>query len=154
MSLVSYSSSDSDEETQRKKIKRLKLPSANIQLENQLVDSSEQIHSNETDRIRLFPHERGNWALSIYSFVDCSSHLDTLIDDCIEIFNQENENLWKRLGELHISLSKTIPVRFHHIESIRKGIQEEFSTTKLSFATRIENVSILNNEDQSTYIRK
>lgn len=152
MNLVSYSSSDSDEETQRKntEVKRVKLSPVKIQLKND-VTSTEQINSNETDRIRLFPHERGNWALSIYSFVDCSSHLDTLIDDLVELFNQQHDNLWKRLVELHISLSKTIPIRFHHIESIRQGIQTEFATTKISFATRIQSISILNNEDQSTY---
>ncbi len=70
-----------------------------------------------------------------------------MIDDLVEIFNPEN---WKRLMELHISLSKTFPIRFHHIESIRKSIEHEFQTSKNCFSTRIENVTILNNEDRST----
>jgi hypothetical protein len=45
MNLVSYSSSDSDDDEQK---------SVNIQSEN--------------ERTRLFPHETGNWALSIYTF--------------------------------------------------------------------------------------
>ncbi len=48
MSLVLYSSSDSDDE-EKKNPKRLKV-------------------SSETDRTRLFPHEIGNWALSIYTY--------------------------------------------------------------------------------------
>jgi hypothetical protein len=144
MSLVLYSSSDSDDE-EKKNPKRLKV-------------------SPENDRIRLFPDERGNWALSIYTYgkikiknldissfflfeVECSSHLDTMIDDLIEIFNN-----WKRLLELHISLSKTFPIRFHHIESIRKSIQHELSVSKIFFSARIENVTILTNEDGSTYV--
>ncbi len=68
-----------------------------------------------------------------------------MIDDIIEIFDN-----WKRLLELHISLSKTFPIRFHHIESIRQGIQHELSISKICFSTRIENVTILTNEDEST----
>lgn len=161
MSLVLYSSSDSDDE-EKKNPKRLKLPSVNLQLENE-IDLSEKDFVSKNDRIRLFAHERGNWALSIYSFgktsivfindiffsVDCSSHLDTMIDDLIEIFD---ENQWKRLTELHISLSKTFPIRFLHIESIRQGIQHELSISKICFTTRIENVTILTNEDGSTLV--
>jgi len=130
MSLVLYSSSDSDEEDERKNSKHFK--------------SS----SSDNDRIRLFPHEIGNWALSIYIEVQCSSHLDTMIDDIIEIFDDN----WKRLSEFHISLSKTFPIRFLHIESIRKNIQHELSISRIFFSTRIENVTILTNEDGSTYV--
>ncbi|CAF3281776.1 unnamed protein product, partial [Rotaria sp. Silwood2] len=72
MSLVLYSSSESDDDydNQRNNIKRFKpqLPSVNIQLENEidLLEKNFQIKTN--DRIRLFPHERGNWSLSIYAF--------------------------------------------------------------------------------------
>lgn len=72
-----------------------------------------------------------------------------MIDDVIEIFNN-----WNRLLELHISLSKTFPVRFHHIESIRQSIQNELSISKIIFSTRIENITILTNEDGSTYVYK
>ncbi|CAF1236073.1 unnamed protein product [Rotaria sordida] len=156
MSLVLYSSSsesdnNDDNDNQRNNIKRFKpqLPPVNIQLENEidLFEKNFQIKNN--DRTRLFPHERGNWSLTIYAYVECSSHLDTMIDDLIEIFNNENEN-WKRLIELHISLSKTFPIRFHHIESIQKGLQHELSISMIKFSTRIENVTILNNEDEST----
>ena len=91
--------------------------------------------------------------------------MDTMIDDLLEIFNGKQE-IWKRLGELHISLSKTFPIRFLHIESIRKGLQNELTTSMNRydyyrnrepmfycmnrFATHIENVTILNNDDDST----
>jgi hypothetical protein len=67
MSLVSYSSSDSDDDEEKKNRKRLKLPLVNLQLKNE-IDLSEKDVITQTDRIRLFSHERGNWALSIYSF--------------------------------------------------------------------------------------
>lgn len=69
-----------------------------------------------------------------------------MVDDLIEIFNEN----WKRLDELHISLSKTFPVRYHHIESIRKALQNELSISMIQFSAHIENVSILTNEDGST----
>ena len=65
--LVLYSSSDSDDEEQKNR-KRLKLPSVNLQLKNEVdLEDKESVAAN-TDRIRSFPHERGNWALSIYAF--------------------------------------------------------------------------------------
>lgn len=68
MSLVLYSSSDSeDEQTNERKRFKPQLPSVNIQLENE-IDLSEKGPVIETDRTRLFPHERGNWALSIYTY--------------------------------------------------------------------------------------
>jgi len=63
MSLVLYSSSDSDDEKTNRKC----LPSVNIQLENE-IDLSEKDFLTKGDRTRLFSHERGNWALSIYTF--------------------------------------------------------------------------------------
>jgi hypothetical protein len=72
-----------------------------------------------------------------------------MIDDLMEIFD---ENQWKRLTELHISLSKTFPIRFLHIESIRQALQHELSIAKICFTTRIENVTILTNEDKSTFV--
>jgi hypothetical protein len=65
--LVLYSSSSDSDDEEKKNPKRLKLPSVNLQLENE-IDLSEKDFNTTTDRIRLFPHERGNWALSIYSF--------------------------------------------------------------------------------------
>ncbi|CAF5225854.1 unnamed protein product, partial [Rotaria magnacalcarata] len=38
----------------------------------------------------------------------------------------------------------------HHIESIRKGLQHELSLSMIQFSARIENVTILTNEDEST----
>lgn len=55
-----------------------------------------------------------------------------MIDDLIELFNNENES-WKRVMELHVSLSKTIPIRYHHIESIRKNLENELSTSMIKY---------------------
>lgn len=66
MSLVLYSSSD-EEEVKEKSAKRIKLPSVNIQLDNE-IDLTEKESQIKNDRTRLFAHERGNWALSIYTF--------------------------------------------------------------------------------------
>lgn len=72
MSLVSYSStsSESDDENGKKSnVKRFKseLPSAKIQLNNE-IDVYEKDYQTKNERSRLFPHERGNWALSIYTY--------------------------------------------------------------------------------------
>jgi len=59
-----------------------------------------------------------------------------MIDDLIEIINGEKET-WQRLIELHISLSKTFPIRFHHIESIRKSIQDELSISMIKYKNQL-----------------
>ena len=71
MSLVLYSSSDTDddhdhEENNPKRFKS-QLTSVTIRLENE-IDIYEKDCGNENDRTRLFPHERGNWALAIYAY--------------------------------------------------------------------------------------
>ena len=58
-----------------------------------------------------------------------------MIDDLIESFNSAENNRWRRLPELHISLSKTFPVRFHHIESIRKSLQQELSQSMIKYVS-------------------
>jgi hypothetical protein len=50
MSLVLYSSSESDHEESQAAV--------------QATDDAEK----KNDRVRLFPHQEGNWALSIYAF--------------------------------------------------------------------------------------
>lgn len=70
MSLVLYSSSEDDDDDNYEKernVKRIKLPPVNIQLKNE-IDLREKEPETKTDRTRLFAHERGNWALSIYTF--------------------------------------------------------------------------------------
>lgn len=69
--LYSSSESDDDEEEKKKNRKRLKLPPINLQIQNE-VDLDEKQPETNTDRIRSFPHERGNWALSIYAFGNLS----------------------------------------------------------------------------------
>lgn len=50
MSLVLYSSSESDTDERQS-----------------VVPKKEETPANN-DRVRLFPHEEGNWALSVYAF--------------------------------------------------------------------------------------
>ena len=112
------------------------MPSVHIELANE-IDLSEKDRITETsDRRRLFGHERGHWAVSVFAAIHCSSYLDTMIDDLIESVNSELNQCWKRLNELHISLSKTFPIRFHHIESIRTSLQNELSSSMIKFVTK------------------
>ena len=87
MSLVLYSSTDEDEEidrtTSHKRFKygitvtesyrappfhfRQQLPPVNIQLANEIDLSEKDFTTQQNDRSRLFAHERGNWALSVFA---------------------------------------------------------------------------------------
>lgn len=98
------------------------------------IDIFEKDHVDQAnDRQRLFAHERGNWSVSVFSWINCSPYLDTLIDDLIELFNIDERQTWKRLDELHVSLSKTFPIRFHHIESIRNSLKQELNNSLTKF---------------------
>ena len=93
-----------------------------------------------------------------------------MIDGLVESVNSNESNRWKRLPELHISLSRTFPVRFHHIDSIRTSLQQELSQSMVKyvspsaspinalsqppsrFSSRLEHVTILTNENGSTCV--
>lgn len=72
-------------------------------------------------RIRSFKHERGNWATYVFIAVP-PILVDDLLDACLTYF--KNKYDFKAATHLHISLSKTVVLQYHFIESFKKNLEE------------------------------
>ncbi|CAM6101406.1 unnamed protein product [Calypogeia fissa] len=112
----------------------------------------ERLHDG---RIRSFPHVEGNYALHVYIPVTLPSYASNEVRQLIqralkaypglrvleedlaepsvgdyggmEVHSRSSERL-KLDMEYHISLSRTVPIRIHHIESITSMLRRKFSS--------------------------
>ncbi|XP_073841360.1 U6 snRNA phosphodiesterase 1 [Musca autumnalis] len=139
MFLVNYSSSSESEaeedvaESQSVKIetKKLILPKATTllgkrKLPTQDDDDTIDDPSKHQGRIRSFKHERGNWAT--YVFVAIPTNLfEDLQEMCLTKLDSKCD--FKMCTDLHISLSRTVILQYHFIDSFVKNLEEEFGAT-------------------------
>lgn len=145
-------SSQSDKKDVRK-VERSSLPPPPSDLLNSL-NSSPLIRTTDAHggRIRSFPHVEGNFALHIYIPVPLSSivrrQLDPLISKaCTLVPELESMEIdlpshlahmkskhihysLKLATEFHISLSRTVPIRIHQIDSIVPMLRHKFASQK------------------------
>ncbi|XP_029648353.1 U6 snRNA phosphodiesterase-like isoform X1 [Octopus sinensis] len=82
-------------------------------------------------RIRSFPHLAGNWATHVYIEVERNEHfaeIQRLLLSELEPFAD-----FKAFSQLHLSLSKTVPIRHHWIQpltdSLSVSLQDAVSTS-------------------------
>ncbi|GLV34652.1 uncharacterized protein CBL_09133 [Carabus blaptoides fortunei] len=87
-------------------------------------DSSDQIE-HHGGRIRTFPHERGNWSTYVYISYEHDDIMSELINDIIS--NYKSSFLLQPCDNLHISLTRTVILRHHWIESFMKTISDNIS---------------------------
>jgi len=80
---------------------------------------------NHDGRIRSFEHERGNWASFIYYPVKMSASFENIIDDIFDVLNLDNE--FKNVKDVHLSLSKTLVLRHHWIDPLKKQLNKVMS---------------------------
>lgn len=125
--LIKTYSSDSDEnncdeekEKDAKIVNKLALPASILSLKGaahheEVTDNP----SNHAGRIRGFKHERGNWATLVY--------IDYTVSDCLHTWMKSILNELSVQGDiissLHISLSRTLVLKFHWIESFVEGLK-------------------------------
>ena len=74
---------------------RPQLPPVHIQLANEIDLSEKDLATQQTDRSRLFAHERGNWALSVFAFGKISLSSFTLTD-CVSFRKSNVRHTWIR----------------------------------------------------------
>lgn len=91
--------------------------------EDEIIDDP----SKHDGRIRSFKHERGNWATYVYIPVE-TNLLEDIQDLCLK---QLPENLnFKESSEMHISLTKTVVLQYHFIDSFVETLQNAIQTTE------------------------
>ncbi|XP_044748014.1 U6 snRNA phosphodiesterase [Coccinella septempunctata] len=101
--------------------------------------------SEHQGRIRSFKHERGNWATFVY--VPCESHngitsLQESIIKCIP------EVPIQKVEDLHLSLSKTVILKYHWIHPFMNSIKERISHYR-RFVLTIGNLKVYCNEEKT-----
>ncbi|GAB0100041.1 U6 snRNA phosphodiesterase [Sergentomyia squamirostris] len=155
--LVDYSSSEDDDKEEVDYKKSLpnnrqvpKLPSA-LELLGGRISASEDCEDTPDDhegRIRSFAHERGIWATFCYiPFLENSS----LISLQVRIKDSIRKALNLELTEardFHVSLTRTVVLRHHWIESFVASLEAKFQHTR-KFSIHLNSLRIYCNEENT-----
>ncbi|XP_012528429.2 U6 snRNA phosphodiesterase isoform X2 [Monomorium pharaonis] len=126
-------------------IKLLALPASILSWKG--VEYNEEVIDNPLDhdgRIRSFKHERGNWATLIY--------INYIPNDCLHIWIDSVISKLPVKGSiissLHISLSRTLILKFHWIESFVEGIKQSCHRFN-KFVVQLTNIKVYCNEEKT-----
>ncbi|XP_014478153.1 PREDICTED: U6 snRNA phosphodiesterase [Dinoponera quadriceps] len=144
-----YSSdTDEDEDKEKKNIakkNKLALPESILSWKGVL--HHEEVTDDPLDhdgRIRSFKHERGNWATLIYINYAASDCLHTWMNSVLKELPVKGDIISK----LHISLSRTLVLKFHWIESFAENLKllcRRFSR----FTIQLTDVRVYCNEEKT-----
>ncbi|KAF8566284.1 hypothetical protein P879_04745 [Paragonimus westermani] len=146
MALVDYSSSDESDSPSK-----LELPAFLHSLSADPIRFT--VHEDNAElhqmRQRSFAHEVGQWATSIH--IDCSLHL-CHITSALSTFDALNEQtVWQRFQtceKIHLSLSKTWPVRYHWIDSLVQSLIKSLANFP-RFSVQFDDFELFVNEEGS-----
>jgi len=162
--LASYSDEESEEEKPqtverlsppaKKKKLILQNPMKNVQIgasDPEFVDDP-SLHDN---RIRSFPHVRGNWAS--YIFIDPQNEIDfgPLQNSILKFLAENHSSLeCKTINGPHLSVSRVFTLQFHWISSFVQELQTKLKNNvkpfNLSLAPKID--LLINEESTRTFI--
>ncbi|KAM7362315.1 U6 snRNA phosphodiesterase 1 [Cochliomyia hominivorax] len=164
MILVDYSSSsESDNEKCEENVKittkindasktqsnRPLLPQANSLLGKRKIKNEDDDviddPSKHDGRIRSFKHERGNWATYVYVPVD-HNLIEDLQDNCL--FQLKEKFNFRASTELHISLTKTVVLQYHFIESFVETLQTAIKADE-SFTVSLNKLKVYTNAERT-----
>ncbi|TGZ60526.1 hypothetical protein CRM22_008477, partial [Opisthorchis felineus] len=151
MALVTYSSSDDEPEAISDNMEKLELPTFFHGLEADSIRFA--AHKDDPTmhqlRHRSFAHEVGQWASCVY--IDCSSILSTILKQFLSALHLSEHPLWQCLhsvDDVHVSLSKTWPLRYHWIDSLEDKLRNTFQNLS-RFDIRFSGLELFINEERS-----
>jgi len=102
------------------------------------------LHEN---RIRSFPHERGNWASFVHLPWNVSQRLTRGIESIL-LCCKENDVDLTLCDDFHISLSRTVILRHHWIEGFTSSVRKQIENVT-SFPLYLQDVAVFVNEEQT-----
>ncbi|KAI8129505.1 U6 snRNA phosphodiesterase [Lucilia cuprina] len=129
--------------------RKLLLPQATTLLGKRKVTSNDDDVSDDPSkhdgRIRSFKHERGNWATYVYLPVD-NNLLEDIQDICLD--HLEEKLNFKASSEMHISLTKTVVLQYHFIDSFISSLQNVLQPLE-SFTVSFDNLKVYTNAEHT-----
>ncbi|KAK4877003.1 hypothetical protein RN001_009509 [Aquatica leii] len=97
-------------------------------------------------RVRSFPHERGNWATYVYVPYDPVD--DTIIESVMDLLSSVSCLSFQPVNHFHISLTRTVVLKHHWIESFMKSVRERLSLIR-KFVIVFDTLKVYCNEERT-----
>ena len=135
--LLFYCSPQSSPPAKKKKKLILQNPMKNVQIgasDQEFIDDP-SLHDN---RIRSFPHVRGNWAS--YIFIDPQKEIDfgPLQSSILKFLAENHSSLeCKTINGPHLSVSRVFTLQFHWISSFVQELQAKLKNDVKPFNLRL-----------------
>lgn len=167
--LVQYSDSESEVESEnegKSPYKKLKLTDNSNNTEKAdktcsnrnplpLPDSIIKLFDKEKDykddpskhggRVRTFAHEKGNWATLVYIPYEADIHFTDMITDLLLCLRPLD---FKIMDDFHVSLSRTISIRHHWIQSFIESLKSKMSSLS-SFPCEMTKLKVYTNDEHT-----
>ncbi|CAG9770916.1 unnamed protein product [Ceutorhynchus assimilis] len=123
--------------------KRLPVPQQFLQSKSLEHQDDPSLHAG---RVRSFAHERGNWATFVHipyeaqcGVVELFSHIEETVPKHLEL---------KIADDFHISLTKTVILKYHWISAFVKSLQENLKHFR-KFFILFDSVKVYCNEERT-----
>ncbi|OQV17282.1 putative U6 snRNA phosphodiesterase [Hypsibius exemplaris] len=118
-----------------------------------LPGSLRSSHLEESERVRAFPHFPGNWATFVY-MIPRTDGLTSLFNQLIHetaAIPQLRPIKWSLIEEPHISLSRTVALRYHEIPHFTARLKADIMKTSLPrFCYSLEDIAFFKNDHVNT----
>ncbi|XP_055305183.1 U6 snRNA phosphodiesterase 1 [Sitodiplosis mosellana] len=153
LNLVNYSDSSSDEEIEVQKnppLPKSKLPNP-FQKTNEVNKQEDDGSAKHNGRIRLFPHERGNWATYIYIHYPKTDFIVRLQNELLDQIKSTStlETIeFHPNEELHLSLTRTVVLQHHWIDEFVRSVEQKLRNTN-RFWINLSSIQIYCNDNQT-----
>ncbi|KAL2740767.1 U6 snRNA phosphodiesterase-like [Vespula squamosa] len=145
-----YSSNSEDDEEENEKYKKigesLSVPQSILLWKG--VPHHEEIIDNPSDhngKIRTFKHERGNWATLVYVNYTPSDAMLSWIKSITILLPKDSNILFE---QFHVSLTRTLILKFHWIESFIESLKKLFQKTN-KFTMELTDIKVYCNEERT-----
>ncbi|XP_071441844.1 U6 snRNA phosphodiesterase 1-like [Hetaerina americana] len=115
-----------------------------------LFSSTSPAHVDEPKlhggRIRSFPHERGNWSTYVFVPYVPSLVVNSLADVLVALM--ESDIQLEKTDDLHVSVTRTVVLRHHWIDSFIESVQKSFNGFP-SFSIGFGALKVFTNEEKT-----
>lgn len=135
---------DRKEEYAQKRFQRLPVPEEFTKIDQPSSCSDDP--SEHDGRVRTFAHERGNWATFVYIPYEAQAGLNEVVAYIKEIVPKHIGI--KQSDDFHISLTKTVILKYHWITSFVNTIKTSLGSFK-KFVILFDRVSVYCNEERT-----